>query len=194
MQPEFNFFQHWYPISPLEDLNPLEPTAVQLLGLHLVVWKPPSSPTYQVFLNQCPHRLAPLSEGRVDEKTGELMCSYHGWQFDAQGFCTRIPQAENPDLVTRNPQNFCVTVFPCQEVKDLLWVWPDSDSVELAAKTPLPLSPQIDASQGFVWSSFVRDLEYDWQTLVENVADPTHVPFAHHAGWFHRSREKTSSS
>ncbi|BAZ39792.1 hypothetical protein NIES4101_57480 [Calothrix sp. NIES-4101] len=26
----------------------------------------------------------------------------------------------------------------------------------------------------------VRDLEYDWQTLVENVADPSHVPFAHH--------------
>ncbi|MFW6358886.1 MAG: hypothetical protein ACOC0N_06700, partial [Chroococcales cyanobacterium] len=40
--------------------------------------------------------------------------------------------------------------------------------------------PQIDATQGFIWSSFVRDLEYDWQTLVENVADPSHVPFAHH--------------
>lgn len=26
----------------------------------------------------------------------------------------------------------------------------------------------------------VRDLEYDWQTFIENVADPSHVPFAHH--------------
>jgi phenylpropionate dioxygenase-like ring-hydroxylating dioxygenase large terminal subunit len=26
----------------------------------------------------------------------------------------------------------------------------------------------------------VRDLEYDWQTLIENVADPSHVSFAHH--------------
>ncbi len=26
----------------------------------------------------------------------------------------------------------------------------------------------------------MRDLEYDWQTLVENVADPSHVPFTHH--------------
>lgn len=42
------------------------------------------------------------------------------------------------------------------------------------------MSPQVDASQGFVWTSFVRDLAYDWQTLVENVADPSHVPFAHH--------------
>lgn len=26
----------------------------------------------------------------------------------------------------------------------------------------------------------LRDVEYDWSTLVENVADPSHVPFAHH--------------
>lgn len=34
----------------------------------------------------------------------------------------------------------------------------------------------------------VRDLEYDWQTLVENVADPAHVPFAHHGIQGNRSR------
>jgi len=27
---------------------------------------------------------------------------------------------------------------------------------------------------------YAGDLEYDWQTLVENLADPSHVPFAHH--------------
>lgn len=59
---------------------------------------------------------------------------------------------------------------------------------QLAAQTPLPLSPQIDAAKGFVWSSFVRDLEYDWQTLVENVADPSHVPFAHHGVQGNRER------
>ena len=180
MQAEFNFFQHWYPLAPVEDLDPKRPTAVTLLGLRLVIWKPRSSPAYQVFLDQCPHRLAPLSEGRVDEKTGNLMCSYHGWQFDDRGICTSIPQAENPELIAKNQQNFCVVTFPCREVNDLLWVWADSRSPELAASTPLPLSPKIDASKGFVWSSMVRDLEYDWQTLIENVADPSHVPFAHH--------------
>jgi phenylpropionate dioxygenase-like ring-hydroxylating dioxygenase large terminal subunit len=74
----------------------------------------------------------------------------------------------------------CAVALPVREEQDLLWVWPDAASSDRAMNTPLPLSPQIDASQGFVWSSFVRDLEYDWQTLVENVADPSHVPFAHH--------------
>ncbi|MEC4812191.1 MAG: Rieske 2Fe-2S domain-containing protein [Scytonema sp. PMC 1069.18] len=180
MQSEFNFFQNWYPISPVEDLDPNKPTKATILGLRLVIWKPKSSETYQVFLDQCPHRLAPLSEGLIDDKTGNLMCSYHGWQFDAQGVCTRIPQAENSEIVTKNSQNFCTTAFPCREENDLLWVWLDTQSTEQAASTPLPLSPRVDASKGFVWSSFVRDLEYDWQTLVENVADPSHVAFAHH--------------
>ncbi|NES24081.1 MAG: Rieske 2Fe-2S domain-containing protein [Symploca sp. SIO3E6] len=188
MEPEFNFFQNWYPLSPLEDLDPKKPTPVTLLGMGLVIWKQKSTENYQVFLDQCPHRLAPLSEGLIEKKTGNLMCSYHGWQFDAKGTCTRIPQAEKPELITQNQDNFCAVVFPSRHANDLLWVWADAHSPQLAAQTPLPLSPQIDASQGFVWSSFVRDLEYDWQTLVENVADPSHVPFSHHGVQGNRER------
>ncbi|TFI50736.1 pheophorbide a oxygenase [Mastigocladus laminosus UU774] len=190
MQSEFNFFQHWYPISPVEDLDPKRPTPVTLLGLRLVIWKPKSDQNYRVFLDKCPHRLAPLSEGRIDEKTGNLMCSYHGWQFDQQGICTHIPQAENPELVSKNQTNLCAVSLPVRQAQDLLWVWPDAKSADLAATTPLALSPQVDASKGFVWSSFVRDLEYDWEILVENVADPSHVPFAHHGVQGDRAQAK----
>lgn len=187
---DFNFFQHWYPVSPLEDLDPDRPTSIVLLGQKMVVWKPRFSKQYCVFLDQCPHRLAPLSEGRVDEKTGHLMCSYHGWQFDTQGICTQIPQAENPDLIAKNREHYCATALPAQEANGLLWVWPDADSATIAFSHPLPLSPQVDAERGFVWSSIVRDLEYDWQTLVENIADPSHVQFAHHGVQGNRNRAK----
>ena len=180
MTSDFNFFQHWYPVTPLEDIDPNYPTPVTLLGLRLVIWKPKSSANYRVFLDQCPHRLAPLSEGRIDEKSDNLMCNYHGWEFDKNGVCTRIPQAENSEILAKNKDNFACTSFPCREVQDLLWVWPDKNSQDLANKTPLPLSPQVDESKGFIWTSYVRDMAYDWQTLVENVADPSHVPYAHH--------------
>jgi phenylpropionate dioxygenase-like ring-hydroxylating dioxygenase large terminal subunit len=186
----FNFLQHWYPISPLEDLDPDRPTPIMLLNRRFVVWKPRFSDRYCVFLDQCPHRLAPLSEGRVDDKTGQLMCSYHGWQFDAQGVCTHIPQAEDPELISKNRDLYCVTALPTQEANGLLWLWPDFNSAAIAPSHPLPLSPQVDASRGFVWSSMVRDLEYDWQTLIENVADPAHVPFAHHGVQGNRDRGK----
>jgi len=180
MSSEFNFWQNWYPVSPLEDLDPERPTPVTVLGKQLVIWQSPLNQKYHVFLDLCPHRLAALSEGRIDEKTGNLMCSYHGWEFDDRGICTRIPQAENPDLVEKNQANFGAVKFPTQTAQELLWVWLDEGSADLAANTALPLSKQVDAEAGFVWSSIVRDLEYDWQTLIENVADPSHVPFAHH--------------
>ncbi|NEP81785.1 MAG: Rieske 2Fe-2S domain-containing protein [Okeania sp. SIO3B3] len=188
MQTEFNFFQHWYPLSSIEDLDPEIPVPVTLLGTRLVIWKPRYSQNYQVFLDVCPHRLAPLSEGRVDEKTGNLMCSYHGWQFDSQGICTHIPQAENEQIIEKNQQNFCVTALPVRQENDLLWVWPDAKTADLAPNTPLPLSPQVNAQKGFVWHSYVRDLEYDWQILIENVIDASHVPFAHHGVQGDRNR------
>jgi len=190
MTAKFDFLQQWYPLLPVEDLDPIRPMAVTLLGRRLAIWRPRFSEQYCVFLDRCPHRLAPLSEGRVDETTGHLMCSYHGWQFDPQGICTRVPQAEHPEQIAQQPQQFCAVSLPCQQQNDLLWVWPDEASADLAAARSLPLSPQIDASQGFVWSSFIRDLEYDWQTLVENVADPSHVPFAHHGTQGNRDRAR----
>jgi len=178
---EFNFFQNWYPLTPIEDIDPKRPTPVTVLGERLVIWKPKNSENYQVFSDRCPHRLAPLSEGRVDDRTGNLMCSYHGWQFDKAGNCTAIPQAEKPDLIKQNQAQLCVKVFPSKEAQELLWVWLDPETAELADSTPLPLSDKIDASKGYVWSSVVRDLAYDWEALIENVADPSHVPFTHHA-------------
>lgn len=180
MQSEFNFFQHWYPLIPIEDLEPQKPKPITLLGKRLVIWKPTKSETYRVFLDQCPHRLAPLSEGRIETKTGNLMCSYHGWEFNENGICQRVPQAENPEIIAKSKDNFCVISFPVRQQQELLWVWPDQKTAAIAENTPLPLSPQIDAEKGFVWSNYIRDLEYDWQTLIENVADPSHVPFAHH--------------
>lgn len=182
MTDRFDFFQNWYPVSPLEDLDPGQPTPVTLLGMDIVLWKPPASPHYRAFLDQCPHRLAPLSEGRIDETSGNLMCSYHGWEFDAEGICTRIPQAENPELVEKNRQNFCARAFPTREAQEMLWIWADRTSPELAERTPLPLSDTIDldTEKDSVWKSMVRDLDYDWQTLIENLTDPGHVPFAHH--------------
>ncbi|MFM6194680.1 MAG: Rieske 2Fe-2S domain-containing protein [Planktothrix sp.] len=174
---EFNFFQQWYPLVLLVDLDPQYPKPITLLGMRLVIWKPKDQQHYQVFLDECPHRLAPLSEGRIDEKTGNLMCSYHGWEFNSKGTCTRIPQAENPQLVK---DKFCVQTFPTREQQEILWVWADPLSPELAAETLLPLADQVDAEKGFVWSSFFRELDYDWQTLVENLVDPSHVAFAHH--------------
>lgn len=56
----FVWRDHWYPISLIEDLDPTVPTPFQLLGRELVVWKDQQG-EWRVFVDKCPHRLAPLS-------------------------------------------------------------------------------------------------------------------------------------
>ncbi|MEB3263580.1 MAG: Rieske 2Fe-2S domain-containing protein [Synechococcus sp.] len=180
MPPAFAFAPHWYPLLPLEDLDPARPTAAELLGRPLVIWKPPGEDGFRVLLDRCPHRLAPLSEGRIDPDSGRLECAYHGWQFDGEGHCRRVPQADRAQLLEGRSHHLCATALPCCSAQGLLWVWPDPASAALAGEQPLPLSARVDAAAGYAWSSFVRDLPYDWRTLVENVCDPAHVPFAHH--------------
>lgn len=65
----------------LPQTHGLVPLHTQLLGEALVVWKDPKG-GWKAFADRCPHRWAPLSEGRVDQETGRLQCIYHGWEFE----------------------------------------------------------------------------------------------------------------
>ena len=77
----------WLPIGSAMSLVGDVPAHVELVGLKLVVWR--SGTTWSVMRDVCPHRLAPLSMGRVDKSTGCIECPYHGWQFAADGACRR---------------------------------------------------------------------------------------------------------
>lgn len=88
----FDWLAHWYPVGVLKHLDKRQPYPVTVLGRDLVMWWDGNSGQWQVFADVCPHRLAPLSEGRINEQ-GHLQCSYHGWAFDSSGACTLIPQA-----------------------------------------------------------------------------------------------------
>ncbi|WP_277877988.1 hypothetical protein [Tolypothrix sp. FACHB-123] len=37
MEAKFNFFQQWYPVSPIEDLALEQPTPVTLLGQEIAI-------------------------------------------------------------------------------------------------------------------------------------------------------------
>lgn len=76
----FDFTKQWYPLAVLEFLAENAPHPIQLLGKDLVMWKDRISGKWNVFEDACPHRLAPLSEGRV-EADGTLLCAYHAWRF-----------------------------------------------------------------------------------------------------------------
>lgn len=183
---KFEWYRNWYPMTPVDYLDPGKPHPITLLGKNLVLWKDESG-QWSCLEDICSHRLARLSEGRIEPKTGNLMCSYHGWQFNGQGQCTAIPQAESAAAEQKMcaNSNSCVKKFPVKEAIGLLWVWPESGpmaSLEASTKA-LHIPPGWD-TEPEQWLPlkhwFMRDVPYSWDTLIENVVDPSHVAFAHH--------------
>ncbi len=168
---------HWYPVAYLRDLDRRRPTAFTLLEQDLVLWWEQASGRWRAFADVCPHRLVPLSEGRINE-AGDLECPYHGWSFAGDGHCTAIPQAE-PDSRPVERRSGCRS-FATAEAQGLLFVF--AGAADLAAGVPLPLVPVIDDSSDGPWllQDTFRDLPMDALTLLENVLDVSHVNFTHH--------------
>lgn len=203
---QFQWTKQWYPVAVVEYLDPEKPHALKLLGRDIVVWndgriegatatsrrsergkRQRTGGAWRAFEDACPHRLAPLSEGRVEE-TGELLCAYHAWRFDGAGACTAIPQspAEQAEAHRSNPRASCAA-FPTTVADGLLWVWPEAGedaALEAATLRAPSLVPELHdpALKGRVkalpWN--VRELPYGWDYFMENVHDPAHVAVSHH--------------
>ncbi|GLJ04974.1 hypothetical protein SUGI_0008020 [Cryptomeria japonica] len=190
---KFTWKDHWYPVSLVEDLDPKIPTPFQLLGREIVLWQDTQG-NWRAFDDKCPHRLAPLSEGRVDEN-GWLQCSYHGWSFKEDGSCGRIPQAasEGPEAQALRSPRACAVSFPTLVSQGLLFVWPDEKGWERSSKTKPPMLPEAFSDPRFSTVTIQRDLFYGYDTLMENVSDPSHIDFAHHKVTGKRDRAKSLS-
>eukprot|EP01041_Mallomonas_annulata_P013855 gene13855-29486_t len=115
----------------------------------------------------CPHRCAPLSEGRIESRRNTLQCSYHDWEFNNEGKCTKITQLEDttadPSILS---QRACLTLVPITTRQHLVFIWPDisPDGKLLAALSSPKICEEID----------------NIKMVTKNVLDPAHVPFAHH--------------
>lgn len=178
---KFDWNAHWYPVAVVADLDIRVPTAVTILARDLVVWWDRNGKSWQVWDDRCPHRLAPLSEGRINEK-GELQCSYHGWTFaPCSGDCTCIPQAPKDGNPVWKSKRASATVYPSVAQEGILWFWPDTRPEFQSKKDskPPPSIPAL-ADSTFMDELSSRNLNYGYEQLIENLMDPAHVPFAHH--------------
>ncbi len=161
--------QLWHPVA-LSEAVTVAPLAAELLERPLVLWRDGSG-AVQAWADQCPHRGARLSLGKVCK--GRLECPYHGWQFAAGGPCVHVPAL--PGFVP--PASHAARAYVCQEQYGLVWV---RMAAPHAAVTP-PL-PQFEAEA----DAQLRKLNcgpYDVATsaprIVENFLDMAHFGFVH---------------
>ncbi len=154
----------WYPVIPLSLLKD-GPKAFTLLGRDLVLWIDGQG-TPVAMDDRCPHRHAKLSKGWIE--SGQLLCGYHGWTYNAEGRCTRIPQKGDDD-----PANISVPRHRTAERFGYVWV---------ALEEPLTALPEIeeDGAAGF---RRIYEFYEPWKCsglrLMENSFDNAHFSFVH---------------
>lgn len=174
----FQWRSAWYGVLSERHADTKRPHGVWVLGRPYVLWRDATG-TWRAFVDECPHRRAPLSEGRLDSD-GRLQCSYHGWTFGPSGSCENIPQAqeEGPEAVARLSNRACAIAIPVTVALGLIFIWPDENGWEEANRTSPPLPENL--TEEFEFSATLRDLPYGYEMLAENFVDLSHLPFAHH--------------
>jgi vanillate O-demethylase monooxygenase subunit len=118
--------------------------------------------------DRCCHRQAPLSMGKL---IGDVVkCPYHGLEFDPSGACVRIPSQE------RVPPSAKVKSYPVIEKNHWIWIW-TGDAAKADPNLIEDFHWMDDPSWGF-GGSYLH-VEANYQLLVENLLDTTHLPFLH---------------
>jgi vanillate O-demethylase monooxygenase subunit len=117
----------------------------------------------------CPHRGSPLSAGCVVDAT--VQCAYHGYRFDGDGRCVRIP-ALGPDSPIP-PRAHIGAAHEVTERYGLVWLAPEP-----------PLTPIIDVPEwddpAFVVAALPDQLWHAGAAqMVDNFLDLAHFPFTH---------------
>ncbi|HEX5020857.1 MAG TPA: Rieske 2Fe-2S domain-containing protein [Candidatus Binatia bacterium] len=161
--------RYWHPVAAAAELTDEKPVrAVKILNEELVVYRNRQG-EYGLVGEHCPHRLASLAYGRVDEEG--IRCPYHGWKFDHTGRCLEQP-AEPPDGTFKDRIKH--VAYPVQYLGGLIYAY--------LGPAPAPLLPRWDVlvwEHGRRWIVKESIIDCNWLQPMENSVDPSHLYWLH---------------
>lgn len=167
----FDYKNTWYPIAFSRDIALDSITPFSVYDDEFILLRD-GDENLTCLRDRCPHRAAKLSTGKMQQ--GVIECQYHGWQFDMNGKCVKIPQLEPGAAI---PQRACVESFQVAILQGLVWFW--YGNREQANIAQVPTVPDLESGDTYS-VDYVVDLPYDQSYLIENVIDVAHIHIAHH--------------
>lgn len=157
----------WYIACESAELR-RKPLARSLFGTPLVIFRDDHGRP-GALLDRCAHRNVPLSLGRVVE--GRLECAYHGWQYDIEGNCVRVPglcaQAAHPSRF--------VPSYAVREKDGYVWVFATPGVVPNCEPYKIPEPPD----PGYTVVRRTVEVEASLTMTFENALDVPHTAFLH---------------
>ncbi len=157
----------WYIVATSDELKD-KPLSRRLYGTPLVVFRDGSGQP-GVLLDRCAHRNVPLSLGEV--VGGCVECPYHGWQYDREGDCRKIPGlCGTPELPRR-----AVPRYATVEQDGYVWAWASPDSEPQGKPFRLP---KLDDAR-YTTVRRVVEANSTLHAAIENALDVPHTAFLH---------------
>ena len=159
----------WYGVELSASLHD-KPLSLTLLDQRYVIYRD-SQGQVDAAVDRCPHRGASFAKGWVESDC--LRCPYHGWAFDQQGRCVRIPADQAGVQIPSQARLLKVAV---REQCGFIWLFPGDQ--EQADPALIPPFPEYGApgwrpvSGDYVWNA-------NFSRVVESGLDASHAPFVH---------------
>lgn len=155
----------WVVAAKAEDIKE-EPKQVIVLGERIVLFR--NEEGIHAFKDLCIHRGAALSLGCV--KDGNLVCPYHGWEYNSEGSCTKIPQLPKGRAI---PLKAKAITFLCKEVYGYIFVNLNNNNPDMFTYKPY----SDESYRNIIWGQI--EINAKPPRVVENFLDVSHLAFVH---------------
>ncbi len=158
----------WYAVMWSKELTN-RPVKRKVVGKDLVLFRDGKG-RVKCLEAYCSHRGADLSLGSCSHDS--LHCAYHGWEFNGDGECLRIPSQPDRPI----PDFSHIKAYPVQEMAGLVWVYPQDKSE--ARPEELRVFPEL-LDNKYSLSPYDATWNAHLTRVVESVLDVAHLAFVH---------------
>ena len=155
----------WHPVALSKELKEGGISAARVLEEDIVLWRLKGE--VLAWRDLCLHRGTRLSLGRVENDN--LVCPYHGWVYNSEGQCIRIPA--HPDQAP--PKKARAQSYRVQERYGMVWISLGDPAHDI------PSFPEWDEPNYHKTFCGPYHIRASAPRLLENFVDVAHFPFVH---------------
>ena len=157
----------WYVAAWAHELHADQLLARTLLDEPLVLFRDANGKPVVLF-DRCPHRFAPLSQGKIIGQS--VQCPYHGLQFGVDGRCTHNPHGPVPAAAR-------LKTYPLLERHGAVWIWM-GNAGKADASALADFSVVADAANYAIVRGALR-VGANYELITDNLLDLSHAQFLH---------------
>jgi nitrite reductase/ring-hydroxylating ferredoxin subunit len=163
----------WFAVAWADELQPGQIVPRRLFGADTVLWRDDTG-TAHLHDAYCPHLGAHLGHGGCVRGVN-IVCPFHGWEFDPQGRNATIPYSGRTNGLAR------LRHYPVVERNGLVMAWHHPHAADPLWEVPeVPefgihgIAEEFSASHRRVF-----DIAAPWQEMAENGVDTAHFRYVH---------------